>query len=78
VITDTPIRDLDVRASHDLIATYDDYGEAQRAVDRLADERFPVDRLRIVTDGPGSRHLEGYELLGDAGIAGKARARLYR
>ena len=46
--TDMPVRDTDVRTGSELIASYDDYGEAQRAVDRLADERFPVERLRVV------------------------------
>jgi len=45
---DMPVRDTDVRTGSELIASYDDYGEAQRAVDRLADERFPVERLRVI------------------------------
>ncbi len=30
------------------VATYDVYGHAQRAVDFLSDERFPVERVQIV------------------------------
>ena len=30
------------------VATYDDYAGAQRAVDFLADNRFPVDRVTII------------------------------
>jgi hypothetical protein len=30
------------------VATYPDYGSAQRAVDHLSDNRFPVDRTTIV------------------------------
>lgn len=33
------------------IATYATYPEAQRAVDYLADQRFPVERVAIVADG---------------------------
>lgn len=33
------------------IATYATYPEAQRAVDYLADQRFPVERVAIVGDG---------------------------
>jgi hypothetical protein len=35
----------------ELIASYDNYYDAQRAVDRLADRRFPVERLKLVGDG---------------------------
>jgi uncharacterized membrane protein len=31
-----------------LVGTYDTYGEAQRAVDRLSDARFPVEHVQIV------------------------------
>ena len=49
--TDTLIRDTDIRGGLELIASYDDYREAQRAVDRLADEHFPVERLRVIGEG---------------------------
>lgn len=32
----------------ELVASYDSYPDAQKAVDRLADRRFPVERLTIV------------------------------
>ena len=33
-----------------VVASYDSYAEAQRAVDRLSDERFPVERIAIVAE----------------------------
>jgi hypothetical protein len=33
-----------------VVASYDSYAEAQRAVDRLSDERFPVERVAIVAE----------------------------
>ncbi len=38
------------------IASFDDYADAQRAVDRLSDEGFPVERVTIV--GTGLRYVE--------------------
>jgi hypothetical protein len=38
------------------VASYPSYGEAQAAVDRLSDERFPVENLDIV--GSGLRLVE--------------------
>jgi hypothetical protein len=38
------------------VATYLDYGSAQRAVDHLSDRRFPVERTAIV--GTGLRTVE--------------------
>jgi hypothetical protein len=34
-----------------VVASYDDYRSAQRAVDFLSDERFPVERVTIVGSG---------------------------
>ena len=34
-----------------VVASYDSYPEAQRAVDYLSDERFPVERVAIVAEG---------------------------
>lgn len=34
-----------------LLASYDSYAEAQRAVDKLSDERFPVEHTAIVAEG---------------------------
>jgi hypothetical protein len=33
-----------------IVASYESYAEAQRAVDYLADERFPVERVSIVAE----------------------------
>ena len=43
-------------APHRTIATFDDYAEAQRAVDHLSDQGFPVERTAIV--GHGLRYVE--------------------
>jgi hypothetical protein len=43
------------RPSRTTIATYTSYPEAERAVDRLADARFPVEHLTIVGHGLRSR-----------------------
>jgi hypothetical protein len=45
----TPI-ETDERAL-ERVASYDTYAEADRAVDRLADERFPVHRVQVVGRG---------------------------
>jgi hypothetical protein len=34
-----------------VVSSFDTYQEAERAVDRLSDERFPVERVRIVGQG---------------------------
>jgi uncharacterized membrane protein len=41
------------------IATFTDYGEAERAVDRLSDPHFPVEHVTIV--GTGLRFIERVE-----------------
>ncbi len=43
-------------ARHRTVATFDEYAEAQRAVDHLSDQRFPVERTAIV--GHGLRYVE--------------------
>jgi hypothetical protein len=51
------VRLLDpVSAAWNTVARFDDYETAQRAVDRLSDEGFPVDKLDIV--GSGVRLVE--------------------
>ena len=37
-----------VHAAWNTVARFDDYGSAQRAVDRLSDDGFPVEQLDIV------------------------------
>jgi uncharacterized membrane protein len=38
------------------VAAYDSYAEAERAVDRLSDQGFPVDKVAII--GQGLRYVE--------------------
>lgn len=38
------------RDSRHVLASYDSYAEAQRAVDYLSDQRFPVERISIVAE----------------------------
>src|SRR5215472_9400075 len=45
-----------VSAAWNTVARFDDYESAQRAVDRLSDDGFPVDKLDIV--GSGVRLVE--------------------
>ena len=40
-----------VPGSRRVVASYGSYAEAQRAVDYLSDERFPVERVSIVAEG---------------------------
>jgi hypothetical protein len=49
--TDTTLRDTEIRGGLELIASYHDYRDAQHAVDQLADEHFPVERLRVIGEG---------------------------
>ncbi|HEU5008661.1 MAG TPA: general stress protein [Jatrophihabitantaceae bacterium] len=44
----TPPRLDGAHAAWNAVATYDDYAEAQRAVDRLSDDGFPVEHLDII------------------------------
>ena len=39
------------RVPRRVVASYGTYAEAQRAVDHLSDERFPVERVSIVAEG---------------------------
>ena len=51
----TPLLDP-VSAAWNTVARFDDYASAQRAVDRLSDDDFPVEKLDIV--GSGVRLVE--------------------
>jgi hypothetical protein len=42
-----------IHAAWNTVARFDDYGSAQRAVDRLSDDGFPVEQLDM--SGPGPR-----------------------
>jgi hypothetical protein len=58
-------------ASRRTVATYDEYREAQRAVDWLSDEGFPVEQAAII--GTGLRSVEqvtGRVTTGRAALAG--------
>ena len=46
--TPTSADTLRVRRSREVVASYDDYAAAQRAVDHLSDQSFPVQHLSIV------------------------------
>ncbi|MGK5632235.1 general stress protein [Streptomyces sp. URMC 123] len=62
-----------VHAAWNTVASYDDYEAAQAAVDRLSDERFPVENLDIV--GSGLRlveHVTGRLTKGRAAALGAA------
>jgi hypothetical protein len=50
-----PQRDPGTRARR-AVASFEDYAEAQRAVDLLSDQGFPVERVSIV--GSGLRYVE--------------------
>src|SRR3954451_6898494 len=59
------------------VGTYDSYGDAQRAVDRLSDAGFPVERVAIV--GRGLRFEEqvlGRETIGSAAMRGAGQGAL--
>ena len=64
---------IDTR-SRRTVASFDDYADAQRAVDRLSDEGFPVARVTIV--GTGLRYVEqvtGRMTTGRAALMGAAQ-----
>jgi uncharacterized membrane protein len=68
-----PRAGTDVR-SRTTIASFDDYADAQRAVDRLSDAGFPVERVSIV--GNGLRYVEqvtGRMTTGRAALMGAAQ-----
>ncbi|MFB9451983.1 general stress protein, partial [Dactylosporangium vinaceum] len=53
------------------VASYDDYASAQRAVDFLSDNNFPVDRVRIVgSDLRLVEQVHGRLTTGRAALAG--------
>ncbi|MDQ3676611.1 MAG: glycine zipper family protein [Actinomycetota bacterium] len=59
------------------VASFDDYGGAQRAVDTLSDRGFPVERVAIV--GTGLRYVEqvkGRLTIGRSALSGAGRGAL--
>lgn len=68
-VTRTP----SAQAPSALLASFDDYADAQRLVDRMSDDGFPVESVRIV--GEGVRTVEqvtGRMTRGRAAVAGAA------
>jgi hypothetical protein len=60
-------------ADRTVVASYSDYGRAQRAVDFLSDEKFPVEHVAII--GTGLKLVEtvtGRLTAGRAALAGAA------
>lgn len=56
-----------------LIATFDDYAGAQRLVDRMSDDGFPVEHVRIVGDNVRTvEQVTGRLTRGRAAMAGAA------
>src|SRR5215217_7969441 len=61
------------RGSRRIVASYDSYAEAQRAVDHLSDERFPVERVSIVAeDLRFVEQVTGRRGYGQAALSGAA------
>jgi uncharacterized protein YcfJ len=50
------LQDVNLATTQRVVASYPDYAHAQRAVDHLSDEGFPVQHVRIV--GEGLRFVE--------------------
>lgn len=70
-MTTQPLRRLEVGRATTTVASFPDYPSAQRAVDYLSDNKFPVDRLAIV--GTNLRLVEnvvGRMTVGRAALAG--------
>lgn len=62
---------LDRSSGRRVIGSYESYAQAQRAVDHLSDERFPVEHVSIV--GEGLRYVErvtGRKGIGTATLQG--------
>jgi hypothetical protein len=55
------------------VATFDNYAEAQAAVDRLSDQRFPIERVAIVAQGLRlEEQVTGRVTVGRAALRGAA------
>ncbi len=73
-----PISDPEVRPGEQVLATYERYTEAQRAVDYLSDNQFPVEDLRIVgSDLHLVEDITGRVTKGRAAAAGAAGGALF-
>lgn len=61
------------RGGEKLIASFTDYAEAQALVDRMSDDGFPVEHLRIVGDGVRTvENVTGRMTKGKAALGGAA------
>ncbi|MGW4210711.1 general stress protein [Lentzea sp. NPDC004789] len=61
------------RRESSLLATFSDYLEAQRLVDRMSDDGFPVESVRIIGDGVRTvEQVTGRMTRGRAAVAGAA------
>jgi hypothetical protein len=69
------VRPLDpVSAAWNAAARFDDYESAQRAVDRLSDDGFPVEKLDVVGSDPRLvERVTGRLTTGRAATAGASR-----
>jgi hypothetical protein len=69
------VRPLDpVSAAWNAVARFDDYENAQRAVDRLSDDGFPVEKLDVVGSDPRLvERVTGRLTTGRAATAGASR-----
>lgn len=55
----------------ELVASFDNYADAQRLVDRMSDGGFPVENVRIIGDGLRTvEHVTGRLTTGKAALAG--------
>ncbi len=61
------------RTESNLLASFSDYLEAQRLVDRMSDDGFPVESVRIIGDGVRTvEQVTGRMTRGRAAVAGAA------
>jgi uncharacterized membrane protein len=62
-----------VAGSQQVVATFPDYADAQRLVDRMSDDGFPVEHVRIIGDGVRMvEQVTGRMTRGRAALAGAA------
>jgi hypothetical protein len=74
-MTDSNLRSApaSTKASSTLLASFPSYAEAQRLVDTMSDEGFPVEHVRIVGENLRTvEYVTGRVTLGKAALAGAA------
>jgi tetrahydromethanopterin S-methyltransferase subunit F len=63
--------DAATQSGRELVASFGNYSDAQRLVDRMSDGGFPVEHVRIVGDGVRTvEHVTGRMTIGRASVAG--------